>query len=99
MSGRPYPAPVAPADTILAAIAHTAGFEVADLTGYSRGARLVEARREAMHALWLAGYTHEAIGQLLGGRNHSTVTHHLGLHLARQALAGKLAAGGARARP
>jgi len=66
-------------DTLLAIVARALGVRVADLTGRSRARRIGEARILAAYVLrtQIPALSQEAIGDLLGGRDHSTIGYAL----------------------
>jgi hypothetical protein len=62
----------------LHAAAERHGVPVFAVVGPSRDARFVRARREAVWRLHaLAGFSSVRIGEILGGRDHTTILHHL----------------------
>ena len=61
------------AHNVVAAIAEKHGFTKAQLLGKSRVRSLVDARSEAAKALRAKGLSLPRIGQLLGGRDHTTI--------------------------
>ncbi len=82
--GQPQSSPSSPSSTtaalsperILQAVAHYYGLEVSVLTGKSRKREATQARHLAMYLL--RHYLHlplKTIGQLMGGRDHTTVLH------------------------
>lgn len=77
---------------IVSVVAAKYGLEVADLTGESKQAAVVEPRQEAMALLreqMLPDGRHRfstsQIGDALGGRDHTTVIHGIARHKARVA--------------
>lgn len=66
-----------PPETTLAEIAALLGVSVAQLAGRDRTRAIVEARQLAAYVLHVQHprLTQQAIGELLGGREHATIAH------------------------
>jgi chromosomal replication initiator protein len=73
------------AERITAATMHVFGITRADLLGTSRVNRITEARQALAYALRMDGWSLEAIGELLGGRDHTTIIYSLGAAERRKA--------------
>jgi chromosomal replication initiator protein len=65
------------AGVIVPRAALVAGVTCCRLIGQSRARGLVRARRVAMLAMRSCGMSLPQIGEALGGRDHTTVLHHL----------------------
>jgi chromosomal replication initiator protein len=79
LASAPTPAPVPPhtsVDAILSAVADYFACSTNDLRGIKRSKKIVEARQLAMYITKeITEFTNTEIGQLFGGREHSTVMH------------------------
>ena len=65
-----------PSDKILEAVAHDGGVDVKDLLGQNRSAKVARPRQIAMYLLRELNETSlPQIGELLGGRDHTTVLY------------------------
>ena len=65
-----------PIGFMLYTVAKAFDLEIADLLARSRTMVIAEARQVAMYILWNAeSYTQTKIGQVLGGRHPSTISH------------------------
>ncbi|MGH9165941.1 MAG: helix-turn-helix domain-containing protein [Acidimicrobiales bacterium] len=70
------PEPVAGVDAVLGEVARVCGVRVEQLCGRSRIRHVAEARQVAMYVLReLRQLSYPAIGQAVGGRDHSTAMH------------------------
>ena len=81
------PAKFACRDAILRDVCERHGVRLADVKGKSRVPRFVLPRHEACYRLkHEAGLSYGRIGQILGGRDHSTVMHGARMHALRNGL-------------
>jgi hypothetical protein len=73
-------------DPVLDVVARVSGVPVGDLLGAGRTRHVSAARQVAMYALReVRGFSYPAIGQALGGRDHTTAMH--GIERVRRAVA------------
>lgn len=74
-------------DAILRDVCERYGVQLADVKGKSRVPRFVLPRHEACYRLkYEAGLSYGRIGQILGGRDHSTIIHGAKKHAQRNGL-------------
>jgi chromosomal replication initiator protein len=72
----PVSTPHAPVDLVIQAVAASFSFSPDELRGTRRSRKIVEARQIAMYLTKeITEYTNTEIGQIFGGREHSTVMH------------------------
>ncbi|MDR2417801.1 MAG: chromosomal replication initiator protein DnaA [Treponema sp.] len=72
----PVSTPHAPVELVIQAVAACFSFSPDDLRGAKRSRKIVEARQIAMYLTKeITEYTNTEIGQIFGGREHSTVMH------------------------
>lgn len=70
----------------LAEVCQQRGVDMDMLTGRRRTRPISLARHEAMYRLRRLGLSYPRIGQILGGRDHSTVIHGIRQHCLRNGL-------------
>ena len=69
---------------VLAAVARAHKLQVKDLASKDRFKHFVWARQHAMYELHQLGcFSYRQIGQMLGGRDHSTILYGIGRHRSR----------------
>lgn len=75
-SPAPVSTPHAPVELVIQAVSACFSFSPDDLRGAKRSRKIVEARQIAMYLTKeITEYTNTEIGQIFGGREHSTVMH------------------------
>lgn len=78
--------------SIVAAAARLFGVSEADIVGPSRARCLTEPRQALAYALDQDGWSQMRIGAVLGGRDHTTVCHHVRNAVVRMAVDPQFAA-------